>query len=50
MTATLGINKRINETLEIVVELELTSQAADFINRILSFLAYGGSSTVKTLN
>jgi hypothetical protein len=30
------------------VELEITSQAADFFNQILSFLAYGGSSTVKT--
>jgi hypothetical protein len=42
-TATLGINDRINETLRISVELELKSQAADFINKILSFLAYGGA-------
>jgi hypothetical protein len=32
------------------VELEITSQAADFLNQILSFLAYGGSFIVKTLN
>jgi hypothetical protein len=31
--ATLGINDRVNETLGITVELEITSQAADFINR-----------------
>jgi hypothetical protein len=50
MTATLGINDRGNETLGITVELEITPQAADFFNHILSFLAYGGSSVVKTLN
>jgi hypothetical protein len=50
MTATLGINDRVNETLRITVELEITSQAADFFNQILLFLAYGGSSIVKTLN
>jgi hypothetical protein len=49
-TATLGIDDRINETSEITVELEITSQAVDFIHQILSFLAYGGSSVVKTLN
>jgi hypothetical protein len=49
-TATLGINDRVNETLGITIELEITSQAADFIKQILSFLAYGGSSIVKTLN
>jgi hypothetical protein len=48
--ASLGINDRVNETLGIIVELEITSQAADFFNQILSFLAYGGGSTVKTLN
>jgi hypothetical protein len=45
-----GINDRVNETLGLNVELEITSQAADFFNQILSFLAYGGGSTVKTLN
>jgi hypothetical protein len=50
MTATLGINDRVNETFGITVELEITSQAADFSNQILSFLAYGGSSTVKALD
>jgi hypothetical protein len=34
----------------ITVELEITSQAADFINQNLSFLAYGGSSIVKNMN
>jgi hypothetical protein len=48
-TATLGINDRVSETMEIVVELQITSQAPEFFNQILSFLAYGGSSTVKTL-
>jgi hypothetical protein len=37
-TAALGINDRIDE------------QVADFFSQILSFLAYGGSSIVKTLN
>jgi hypothetical protein len=36
--------------LGITAELEITSQAADFFNQILSFLAYGGRSVVKTLN
>jgi hypothetical protein len=48
-TATLGINDRINETLRIAAELEITSHDADFFNQILSLLAYGGSSIVKTL-
>jgi hypothetical protein len=48
-TATLGINNRVNETLEITIELEITSQAADFVKQILLFLAYGGSSVVKTV-
>jgi hypothetical protein len=30
-------------TLGITVELKITSQAADLINQIFSFLAYGGS-------
>jgi hypothetical protein len=47
-TAALGINDRVNETLAITVEIEITSQAVHFINQILSFLAYGGSSTVRT--
>jgi hypothetical protein len=41
MTAAPGINDGVNETLGITVELENTSQAADFFNQIL-FLAYGG--------
>jgi hypothetical protein len=36
--------------LGITAELEITSQAADFFNQILSFLAYGGSSIMKILN
>jgi hypothetical protein len=49
-TVSLGINDQVNETLGITVELEISSQAADFFNQILSFLANGGSSFVKTLN
>jgi hypothetical protein len=40
-TATLEINDRVNGTLDITVELEITSQAAEFINQIMSLLAYG---------
>jgi hypothetical protein len=50
MAATLGINDRVNETLGINVELKITLQFAYFNEQILSFLAYGGSSIVKTLN
>jgi hypothetical protein len=50
ITATLGINDQINETLRITAELKMTSQAADFFNQTLSFLAYVGSSIVKTLD
>jgi hypothetical protein len=49
-TATLGINDQVNETLGITAELEVTSQAAAFFKQIMSFLAYGGSCIVKTLN
>jgi hypothetical protein len=49
-TATLGINDRVNETLGITVELKITFQVAYFIEQILSFFTYGGSSVVKTLN
>jgi hypothetical protein len=49
-TAALGINDRVDEALGITVELEITSQVADFFSQILSFLAYGGSSVVKTLD
>jgi uncharacterized membrane protein len=45
MTATFGINDQVNETLGITVELEISSEAVDFINQILSFLAYDGSSS-----
>jgi hypothetical protein len=44
MTAILGINDRVNETLGISVELKITLQVAYFIEQIMSFLAYGGSS------
>jgi hypothetical protein len=50
MTATFGINDQVNATLGITIELKITFQAANFITQILSFLAYGGSSTVKALN
>jgi hypothetical protein len=36
--------------LGITVELEITSQVAEFFSQVLSFLAYGGSSIVKTLD
>jgi hypothetical protein len=49
-TTTLGINNRVNETLRITVQLKNMSQATNFIKQILSFLAYGGSPVVKTLN
>jgi hypothetical protein len=41
-------NDRVNETLRITVELNFTSQAANLNKQILSFLAYGRSSIVKT--
>jgi hypothetical protein len=50
MAPTLGINNRVNEILWIVVELKITSQAVEFIKRILSFLAGGEDSVMKTLN
>jgi hypothetical protein len=50
MTATLGIDDRVSETLGITIELKITLQVAYFIEQIMSFLAYGGSSIVKTLN
>jgi hypothetical protein len=49
-TATLGNNAQVNETLWITIELKVTSQAANFFKQILLFMAYGGSSVVKTLN
>jgi indole-3-glycerol phosphate synthase len=48
MTVILGINNRNNEPLEVRAELMNTSEATDFIKQILSFLAYSGSSIVKT--
>jgi hypothetical protein len=47
-TATHGINDRVNEILGITVELENMSQVTNFIKQILSFLASGGCSAVKT--
>jgi hypothetical protein len=44
----LEINVPVNELLGITNELKITSQFADFNNQILSFLAHGGSSIVKT--
>jgi hypothetical protein len=48
--AALRIKDRVSETLGITIELKITSHVANFINQILSFLVYGGSSIVKTLN
>jgi hypothetical protein len=50
VTAILGINDQVYETFGKTTELKLTSQAVDFIKQILPFLAYGGSSIVKTVN
>jgi hypothetical protein len=50
MTATLEIDDQVNETLGITIELKITFQVAYFIQQILLFLAYGGSSIVKTLD
>jgi hypothetical protein len=49
-TVTFGFNNRVNESLGIAVELLITSHVTNFIEQILSFLAYGGNSTVKTQN
>jgi hypothetical protein len=48
--AALQVNNRVNETSEITVQVKITSQATSFITQILLFLAYAGSSFVKTLN
>jgi hypothetical protein len=40
----------VNETLGTTAEVKITSQATNFIKQIFSFLAYGGSCIVKTLN
>jgi hypothetical protein len=47
---TLGINNLASETLGITLQLKITSQATNIIKQIFSFLAYGGSPVVKTLN
>jgi hypothetical protein len=46
----LEINNPVIGILGITAELEIISQAAYFFNHIPSFLAYSGSSVVKTLN
>jgi hypothetical protein len=43
----LGIYNPVNETLGTTIELEITSQATNFIKQILSFLRYGGKSIVQ---
>jgi hypothetical protein len=50
MTATLGINNWVSETLGIRIELKITSQVTNFIVQILSFLTYGEDSVVKSVN
>jgi hypothetical protein len=47
-TAVLGIDDRINKTLVINRSTGNIPQAVDFFNQILSSLAYGGNSIVKT--
>jgi hypothetical protein len=49
-TATFGINNRVSETLGIAIKLKVTSHVTNFVKQTLPFLAYGGSSFVKTLN
>lgn len=49
-TATPEFNDRVNETLDVTLEQEFTSQIANFMKQILSFLAQGRSSIVTTLN
>jgi hypothetical protein len=50
ITTTLGINNQVNKTMGITTELKISSQVTNFIKQILSFLAYSGSSIVKTVN
>jgi hypothetical protein len=40
----------VSETLGITSEMKTTSQATNFFNHMLSFLAYGASPIVATLN
>jgi hypothetical protein len=47
MTATLGINDRVSESLGITLKLKIVSQASNFIKQILSFLAYGGTENTE---
>jgi hypothetical protein len=49
MTADLGINDRVSESLGIAIQLKIMSEV-NFLGQILSILAHGGSSVVKTLN
>jgi hypothetical protein len=48
MTAALGINDRVNETLGKAVQLDIMSEVVNFLAQNLSILAYGGSSVAKT--
>jgi hypothetical protein len=49
-TAALPVNNWVNETSGITVQLQITSEASNYIIHILEFLAYGGSSFLWTLN
>jgi hypothetical protein len=49
-TTALGPDNRVNKTLGITIELKITSQAVYLNQQVLSFLAYGGSSIMKTAN
>jgi hypothetical protein len=42
-------SNRVSETLGITGEMKTMSQATNFFNQILSFLAYGASPIVATL-
>jgi hypothetical protein len=48
MTDTLGINNQVNKSLEIVVMLKIMYHDTNSIKQILTLLAYGESSVMKT--
>jgi hypothetical protein len=50
MTTALRPDNRVNKTLGITIELKITSQVVYLNQQVLSFLAYGGSSLMKTAN
>jgi hypothetical protein len=49
-TTALGPDNRVNKTLGIATELKITSQVVYCNQQVSSFLAYGGSFIMKTVN